>query len=284
MLSENLNLIKKNNLYGICVIFFDYLILSSLVILAILSLTNLYFYPIFLILIGCKQYSIGECLLHEATHENLFSNKKWNQYIAPIISWPFFILYSIHRDYHLKHHLYSLKDEKNNIYGQYEQYGLPKDESRINFSKGFWIFILKPILGIAGLSFFKHNLKDFFKFSILESFCFIIFWFICVFVISFLGLWKEFILYWFLPIFFVFSTLFFWSDITDHYKVSQGESRNHLGLIWNKLISHNIGYHSTHHQNPSIPWFNLPRAYKIGGAKVDTVHSFYELFKTVIIK
>jgi fatty acid desaturase len=98
------------------------------------------------------------------------------------------------------------------------------------------------------------------------------------------SLWRELILYWLIPYTFIFSTLNYWSEVGDHYRVSGAKTRSDLNWVLNTVISHNIGYHALHHKYSSIPWFRLPEAYRAHKAEIveQVSHGYLETFAQII--
>jgi fatty acid desaturase len=95
---------------------------------------------------------------------------------------------------------------------------------------------------------------------------------------------RELILYWLIPYAFVFSTLNYWSEVGDHYRVTGAATRSDLNWFVNTFVSHNIGYHALHHKYSSIPWFRLPEAYRAHNAEVveQVSHGYWETFAQII--
>jgi fatty acid desaturase len=75
------------------------------------------------------------------------------------------------------------------------------------------------------------------------------------------GTFWLFALYHLIPRFYVFSILFYWSDIQDHYRTNTG-TRVQTGLLFN-LLNHNEGLHAFHHIFPQVPWFNVPKGHAL---------------------
>ena len=85
-------------------------------------------------------------------------------------------------------------------------------------------------------------------------------WAVVIAGAAYFSLWRELILYWPIPYTFIFSTVSYWSEVGDHYRVSGAKTRSDLNWFLNTFISHNIGYHALHHKYSNIPWFRLSEA------------------------
>ena len=101
---------------------------------------------------------------------------------------------------------------------------------------------------------------------------------------AYFSLWRELILCWLIPYTFIFSTLNYWSEVGDHFRVSGAKTRSDLNWFVNTFISHNIGYHALHHKYSSIPWFRLPEAYRVHKAEIveQVSHGYWETFVQII--
>ena len=109
-------------------------------------------------------------------------------------------------------------------------------------------------------------------------------WAVVIAAATYFSLWRELIVYWLIPYTFIFSTLNYWSEVGDHYRVSGAKTRSDLNWFLNTFISHNIGYHALHHKYSSIPWFRLPEAYRAHKAEIveQVSHGYWETFVQII--
>ena len=109
-------------------------------------------------------------------------------------------------------------------------------------------------------------------------------WAVVIAGAAYFTLWRELILYWLVPYTFVFSTLNYWFEVEDHYRVSGAKTRSHLNWFFNTFVSHNLGYHALHHKYSSIPWFRLPEAYRAHKAEIveQVSHGYWETFVQII--
>lgn len=247
------NFREHSNLRGFGAVIRDYLFIS-LIILINLKFDNLFLYLISIWLIGAFQFALSECLLHEASHCNLFSSRKVNQYSEILLALPFFATYEAFKKEHLQHHNFLLKPE-DHIYRDYKLFGfLDKNGQFVKDLNWLWHLVLRPFLGISGVYYFIRN-SDFTSLRV------ILFWLILLSLTFYFGVFKELVLFWFLPLIWCCGAFLYWSEFLDHYLVDQGFGRNRTSKIAN-FIFHNNGYHATHHQYPFIPFFNLKKAYQ----------------------
>ena len=72
--------IDRSNLRGSIALISDWVMLIAFVFLSI-QVDNVLVYLITIWLVGAKQVAIGEGLLHESVHYNLFKTRKLNEWV-----------------------------------------------------------------------------------------------------------------------------------------------------------------------------------------------------------
>ena len=231
---------------------------------------SLWLYPLLAWIIGAKQYSIGESLLHEASHYQLFSSKKLNNYLDLILAWPFLTSIAYYREGHLKHHQY-LGTEKDPLIKHCEKYGIEKYPL-------WYHWFIRPFIGGFALFTIKNWIQAFSNKKIWGSY---VFWILAIGICYFQG-WLIFLLiYWLIPLLWSFNSFIFWSEITDHYGCG-GESRSYENAFSNFFISHNAGFHWFHHLKPQVPFFLLKKAAIQSNLKASIVSkSLFETYRQI---
>lgn len=221
-------------------------------------------------LIGIKQFSIGESLLHEASHGILFYPKKLNKFSDVLVAFPFFQTISHYRSGHSKHHKLIAKKgdpllERHTI--------LSKQESFLSE----WFF--RPIFG---LNIFSNLKKTFGKIRQKKFKPVRFFWLTIILSALSLGLGFELLIYWLIPLFWCQKNLIHWSELTDHYMVKT-QSRSVNSWVYNFLIAHNAGYHAAHHFRPNVPFYQLPELQKkeAGRIKTEWTSGFWDTYQTI---
>lgn len=196
--------------------------------------------------IGMLQFAMGESLLHEASHGNLFKEKLLNSIVGNLIAYSIFTTLKEWQTEHQIHHGYLLS----------EQDHLTQDYIDYQLYKGFHpsiIWMIRPIAGIIGIKWAISELQGIFKhkevftfYSLLIFFC----W------------WNNnlffFFFYWTIPLVWAYASFLYWSEITDHY-LAKTKTRTNTSFFWNFMF-HNGGYHWVHHEYPYIPWYLLKKA------------------------
>ncbi|HEY9700818.1 MAG TPA: fatty acid desaturase, partial [Allocoleopsis sp.] len=101
--------IERNNLKAFMAIARDWIFIFLIIALS-MQVNNIFVYLAAVWLIGIFQYSIGDVLLHEAVHHNLFTDKSWHEKLEFIYAFPFLRTFSSYRQHHFAHHKYLLAE------------------------------------------------------------------------------------------------------------------------------------------------------------------------------
>lgn len=263
---------KTTNAHGFCALAVDYAVLFGIISLSV-YLNNILFYIAAVWIIGFLQFSISEVLLHEASHNHLFSSSKLSNIMRIFYAEPFLIDFDDYKKTHFNHHKHLGNPEYDHIASDYEEYGLYEKNRNL-----FSIWFIKPILGYPAYDYLIYTVFPYIKTHYLRA---ILFWAPILTICWWFNILDLLLLYWFIPLFWATSSILYWSEIGDHYN-TKSKVRSNLGRIYN-LLCHNIGYHSLHHKYPSIPWHNLRKAYtemKEIDKELSTDESYGFLFET----
>lgn len=261
----------KNNWRSGVSIFLDWIFIFFIIYIAKV-INSLVFDIVAIWLIGLKQYALGEVFVHEASHNNLFKNKKLNTQLQFLFAYPFLTSVEEYRKYHIPHHT-SLGDTNvDPLCDIYKKHGLNKKNPNL-----FYIWFLRPLLGIYSYEFFMNKIhkKDWenYKYTLIAYGIVICFLF-------FQGKLTDFLFYWAIPYVWCFPSFYCWQEIEDHYN-AQEIARTNTGRIRN-WMAHNTGYHFPHHMCPGIPWYNLPQAHVLffSNSK-DVTTGFFDTYQKI---
>jgi len=222
-----------------------------------------------ILIIGTRQYGLGEVLVHEASHHNLSSHRWINTVIGTALSWPFFFTFTGYRRFHLQHHQVPLDDPRNSIIEEYQDWRLPLSAEAVSRRRLIWLIFLRPLTGVIALYHLYGIASDaYYDADLKENTCMWLFWAVMLALCWHLGVMEGLLLYWLAPLFLVFATLNYWSEVGDHYRTSDLLTRSNIGPGWNILIAGNVGYHVVHHKYPRIPWFRLKAAHALLGGSL----------------
>ena len=214
------------------------------------------------------------------------TSKSVNNLLGAILAWPVFTSLAAYRRYHNRlHHEVDIADEKNSIWEDYEGWGLPAPKPEAQ-PRSRVLAIRAPARNRPhGHHASVKTVRDFcYDFDLWETRLMLAAWAVVIAGAAYFSLWRELILCWLIPYTFIFSTLNYWSEVGDHFRVSGAKTRSDLNWFVNTFISHNIGYHALHHRYSSIPWFRLPEAYRAHKAEIveQVSHGYWETFVQII--
>ena len=153
----------------------------------------------------------------------------------------------------------------------YDLRGLYKSPPKL-----FWIYFCMPLLGLAGIIYFKAYVVGLFSVKTFAKI--LIFWGLVTAVCLSFGTAELLFWGWFLPLGWTYSSFVWWSEIRDHYNTKTG-TRTDFG--WLNRFTHNSGFHDVHHRYPAIPWYKLPEAHRAlcNDAEIDTCHGLLDAFR-----
>ncbi|MEA5532963.1 fatty acid desaturase family protein [Crocosphaera sp. XPORK-15E] len=267
MASQASKFVERSHYRGFLALLKDW---GAIFLLAALSikLNNIFAYLITIWIIGAFQFAIGESLIHEASHYNLFKIKSWNENLEFLYALPFFQTISQYQAAHVPHHQY-LGKKGDHLVEDYEEWGLSQ-----SFPNLWLIWFVKPILGFAVFTHLATLKFSGFK-TVIKLVCF---WLPISLLFYFYNHLDWLILYWFVPFIWCFTSYLYWSEIEDHYQTISG-TRSNLSML-NNFLSHNNGYHYAHHFCPTIPWYKLPEAHReLCSDNPDISYGFLDTYK-----
>ena len=264
---------KKNFIHNLRVtlnLSIDYALIAGLIYFHQNVVSGPFTYIAICWLIGIKQFSIGEALLHEASHGLLFYPKKLNRISAILVAYPFFHTIDSYRLGHSKHHKLLAQEGDPLLVRAIE---LSKQKSF--FSEWF----LKPLIGFHAYNTVKKNIE---KLRQPKHRPILFFWSLVILFCVSQGLVFELIIYWLIPLYWCQATLVHWSELTDHYMV-EAPSRSVSSWVYNFLVAHNGGYHAAHHHRPNVPFYQLPKLQAKESANIQTewTTGYWDTYKTI---
>jgi fatty acid desaturase len=223
-------------------------------------------------IIGAFQFALGESMLHEAAHGNLFEQKKLNYRLQFLYALPFFRTVNQFRKEHITHHN-QLNKKGDQLVEDYAELGLL--QPGINY---FFTWFIKPVIGFAGFYYVSAiTLKPFKK----EGWKILAFWAIVVLAFGLAGKLIWLLQFWIIPLVWSCYSYLYWSEISDHFHTHTG-TRSNINPVTN-FITHNNGYHYVHHQYPTIPWFRLKKAhYELCNAPGDISTGFVATYRQIV--
>ena len=212
--------------------------------------------------------------VHEAAHLNLFTNRKWNDFIGhAFCSAPLISFMKDYRYFHFEHHRHTGKLEKDPELKFYRAMGVkPSYASKSEVIKVF----INDLTGLSYLRGLLYVLKFFGekrkagiieKPTIIENLVLVGWLTLVPFVMYQVGLIVPFLLFWFLPIITLTPLLLRWHSFGEHvretYTCSSENTLTHQFGFLSTLFLYpiNSSYHLEHHLYPQIPWYSLKKFY-----------------------
>ena len=219
--------------------------------------------------IGYLQFCLGEALLHEASHYNLFASRRLHYLLQGVYAYPFFQTLNGFQHEHLLHHS-NLMGAKDVTMHDYHRYGLTATKPNM-----FYIWFLKPFLGGPTWYYLKSG-PDFDSWS--SRLQLVAFWVPVLALFIATGTWEFLVVYWMIPLVWSFPIFQYWSEIEEHYNTLSGARSN--VSFWDNFFKHNEGYHWIHHRYPTIPFYRLPEAHAfLTPSGTDISQGFFDSYR-----
>jgi sphingolipid delta-4 desaturase len=201
-------------------------------------------------------------IIHDATHNLVFTSKLWNRMVAIIADLPNLVPGAMGFNvYHLKHHAHQGDyDFDADIAGHWEARFIGNKW----YGKAFWLLFF-PVFQVTRPPRLKA-ITLFSKWTFLNLAFAIVFDTAIVYFCGWAGL-----------VYLVFS--FFFSIglhpvgarwVQEHYTYDiDQETASYYGPV--NIVALNVGYHNEHHDFPAIPWNNLPKLRAMAPEYYDTL-------------
>ena len=193
-------------------------------------------------------------LVHAAAHYSLFSNRTTNNKVDLIIAYPIFDSVRPYRSYHLQHHRDIARKSADRFDYLYDQ--LP--EADAGWLRRTWEVIVKPLVGGAAIDFVRATF-DAMRENPRLGLKLCAYWLIVSVALWRAGCLEYLLVYWFVPLVWLYPVLYFWAEISDHYGV-RDEARNQSGMFYSLFIKGHEMYHAVHHLHPRIPFYRIRTA------------------------
>ena len=220
------------------------------------------FFPISIVIISINQRTLRN-ILHDASHNNLYSNQKLNEYLSNFFAgYPLFEKTKYFRKAHLAHHRYlGIKNKDPDFVCINEL-----DPTQKKSCYQIYIMAIRNKKWLKSSNF--GNLYYFNYKEILEVF---FWWFIFLVTLIYIFSLKKviiFLILWFVSKATLYHFLKVFMEISDHAGLEINGIIKSTRSMPNKLSSmiffpFGDNYHLTHHLLPKIPTIKLRKAHKI---------------------
>jgi fatty acid desaturase len=220
-------------------------------------------------LVGTRQMVLA-LLLHEQVHRLGLRSKYADWLINVFAVFPLFV--TTVEDYakvHLSHHKYCFtKDDPDFIRKAGAEWTYPMTK------KQFLGIVLRDLSGLNVIRLIRgkkaHATAEFTRRHPTPAWLRIGFFVTLAAVLTIVGGWKVFLLYWVLPIMTVTQLMLRWIAIAEHeYNIEDGSIHETTPLLqpnwWQRIVfpDLNFGLHVYHHMHPGVSFGNLPKVHEI---------------------
>lgn len=264
---------QASNTRGIFAITRDWMMMMSLIVIGV-YIDNIWLMILLSWPIGMFQYALGEVLVHEASHYNLFRTRSLHGRLEFLYARPFLRTVNGYRAEHLPHHAkFGSADDPIEI--SYHEMGLFQPETSI-----FYLWFVYPMIGGPTYQFLVGLLTDV-EYLKRNTIPLLVYCALGV-VTAMNGILFEYLVMWIFPLVYWFRAFEHWQEMTDHF-ATRGHTRSNVSYLGN-LIAHNGGYHHAHHCSPKTPWFALKNLQHGKLAECpDITHGFFDTYKHMIL-
>jgi fatty acid desaturase len=226
---------------------------------------SIFVYFITSFLTGCALRGFDN-LTHDASHFNLFRNKKLHSYLEFLISFPVFRTLKDYRVSHMVHHRNYRRDPMNDPdVLQVKRWGISSENKTPFVQKILFFYVFRQLSCFYLIDNIRFNFLPYIvsKESIIPR---ILTWSIVLIIVQFTSTWDFLIIGYLIPYFYWLPLIRFTTESSKHTNVNlQDEfsnSRSNIGVFHQLLLHpHNDGFHQMHHLIASIPGYNLKKAY-----------------------
>ena len=223
-------------------------------------------YLLAITVIGGRMHGFG-VLLHEFAHYRFIDGRKaLSDWLCDLlVAWPILSTTASYRQNHLAHHRYTNTDKDPDwvIKLGTRKFTFPQSWQHAVLDLLSYLVVVGSIIDIFSImSRLTAGPKPPLSYRLARLGYYLCF----AALFTLLGIWREALLYWFVPYFTVFFLLMHVRSVAEHfgsmdYADELGGTRSVLPYFWERAFfaPHNVNYHLEHHLYPSVPFYNLPQ-------------------------
>ncbi|KAJ7486884.1 fatty acid desaturase-domain-containing protein [Mycena latifolia] len=204
-----------------------------------------------------------EHLVHEASHNNLFTNPRAHEWFEFTYAFPVFRLLKVFRTLHLEHHKYLGDPVRDADVVRFIDYGFIADEP-MSAGRKTWLMFGLPFTGWFHYEYINTLFIEFWT----VSSCYpskVIYWALVLAAVHVSDNWVGFGKYYVVPWLGILPITRWWAELGEHLGMDMtsyfGNSRTNDGF-WQRWWIHplNDGLHAAHHLNSQVPYYRLRKA------------------------
>ncbi|KAJ7252615.1 fatty acid desaturase-domain-containing protein [Mycena rebaudengoi] len=247
-------------------------------------------YIVMVLVIGSRLRAF-EHLIHEASHNNLFTNPRAHEWLEFTYAFPVFRLLKSYRMAHLEHHKYLGDPVRDSDVVRFIDYGFIGDKP-MSARRKTWLIFGLPFTGWFHYEYMNTLFADFWS----DPVCYpakLVYWVAILSSVHFCDVWGGFWRYYAVPWFGILPMMRWWAELGEHLGTDMtqnfGNARTSDGFLqrwW--IYPLNDGLHAAHHLNSQVPFHRLRQAHtelmaesKAYRAKSVVVHGMWETFAQI---
>ncbi|KAL9599859.1 MAG: hypothetical protein Q9219_003553 [cf. Caloplaca sp. 3 TL-2023] len=201
-----------------------------------------------------------ENLVHEASHNNLFSSTGLHHDLQFLYAFPTFRIVEDYRRSHLIHHKF-LGDRRKDP-DVVRLYGLGLDKLP---EHRFWYLGVLPATGFLTYEYLVTTVLEFWQ-SPSARVSKMVYWTAVLLGVVLANALRGFVNYYLVPLLVILPVTRYWAEISEHLGLDLrgvfGSSRSNIGFVHRWYMNpHNDGYHAVHHLCSQVPFYLLPKAH-----------------------
>ncbi len=236
------------------------------------QLSIIVLYPIVVIIIGARMHALT-VLMHDATHYRFLKNRKWSDFISNLFTmYPLFTSIEKYRANHLKHHQHLNTENDPDWVAKLSkrEFKFPKTKTEFLLTVFSYLIFYQGILDAV---WFFNRYKDAGEKTIIKSkdkHWKIGFYFTLFLLLTVLGLWQWYLLFWVVPYLTTFFMFQYIRSVAEHfgelaYEDELSSSRTVKPTLFEIffIAPHCVGYHLEHHLFPGVPFYHLPKLHRL---------------------
>ncbi|KAJ7152968.1 fatty acid desaturase-domain-containing protein [Mycena filopes] len=204
-----------------------------------------------------------EHLVHEASHNNLFTNARAHEWFEFTYAFPVFRLLKVFRTLHLEHHKYLGDPVRDADVVRFIDYGFISD-TPMSARRKTWLMFGLPWTGWFHYEYLNTLFTEFWT----DPTCYpskLVYWVVVLAAVHFADVWTAFGWYYVVPWLGILPVTRWWAELGEHLGMDMtgyfGNSRTNDGF-WQRWWIHplNDGLHAAHHLNSQVPYYRLRKA------------------------
>lgn len=238
------------------------------VIAAAIALANhfgaVWLYLLAVAVIAGRMHALG-VLMHEAAHFRFLKNRKIADLVGDLfMAWPIMATVDGYRQNHLAHHQHTNTEKDPDWTTKLGKaaYAFPQQVWAMTVNLLGYLVAVNSVRDLAHILPRLARAKQTGRYRLAR----LGYYLGVAALITLLGIWKGFLLYWVVPYMTLFFLFAYVRGVAEHfgsmdYDEELGSTRTVIPYVWERgfFAPHNINYHLEHHLFPGVPFYNLPK-------------------------